>query len=254
MFNIRHLLSAGALALTLAGGAQADTVVFDNISSALNSVPGATLTSTSSTPNTWMGGAFTLAAGTTSISGFDLYPVNLSGTAFTDLRVTIDVWGGVNTGTVNAASPAFSNLLGSFTKTFSGDFQTGFFYPIEGADASTPGFALASALAVPGTIGISINVQGSTDGSTFANANSLSSIITYGVPAAVGSNVFNGYYRNAAGEVNGNFTSAVRSLGFTNQSIGLAIYSSAAPVPEPATMLMMAFGVAGLLAVRRRQA
>ncbi len=42
------------------------------------------------------------------------------------------------------------------------------------------------------------------------------------LPNAVETNVFNGYYRNASSEPNGNFTSTIGNwAGLTNQRIGL---------------------------------
>jgi hypothetical protein len=225
-------------------------VVMDNITA--NQTAGTGIVSTSSTPNTFMGDAYVLTPGTTAISGFDLYPVNATATTYTGLRITVYVWGGVNTGTVSAGSPAFSNLLGSYTATVTNTFTAGFYYPIESLNPGIdPGFALTTPLAIPSTtIGITVNVQGTTNGTTFANASNLTSIITYGQTPAVGSNLFNGYYRNANSEVNGNFTSTLRSLGQTNQSVALRIYS---PVPEAGTWLMMGLGLAAL-ALRRRLA
>jgi hypothetical protein len=227
-------------------------VVFDNISAYQSATVGANATSTSSTPNTFMGDAYTLTPGTTTITGFDLYPVNLTGTTYTGLKLNIYVWGGVNTGTVSAGAPAFSNLLATYSVTSSGSFTSGFFYSFESLNPGVdPGISLATPLSIPtNTVGITINVQGTTNGVTYANANNLSSVITYGVPATTGSLVFNGYYRNGNSEVNGNFTSAVRSLGFTSQGVALRIYSA---VPETGTWLMMGLGLAAL-ALRRRRA
>src|SRR5215470_10896382 len=92
------------------------TVVFDNISNFENGVPGATNASTGSTPNYFMGDGYLLTPGTTNISGFDVFPVNLSGTTFTGLKITIYVWGSVNTsGIVDSITPAFGNLLTNYT-------------------------------------------------------------------------------------------------------------------------------------------
>jgi len=224
-------------------------VVFDNMTAIQEGAPGAAASATSSTPNTFMGQGYTLAAGTTSITGFDLFPVNLSGTTFTTLKMNVFVWGGVNMGTVNAANPAFSNLLGNFSVTSEpGSFDSGFFYSFNGVTLDTP-------IALSGTtIGLTFNIQGSTDGVNFSNVNSLTSIIANGVAPTVGSAVFNGYYRNANNETNGNFTSTLKSLGLTNQSLGVRIYGeNVSAVPEPGIYLMMGLGLAVLAIARRRK-
>ena len=222
---------------------------------AFNNAPtGFYAVSTSSTPNTFMGDAYNLAPGTTSITGFDLYPVNQTGVNYTGLRINIYVWGTVNTtGTVNATTPAFSNLLGSYSLTSAGTYTSGFYYSFTSATPGvTPGITLGTPLAVTGTqIGLTVNYQGTTDGVNYANANNLTSIITSNAPT-VGSEVFAGYYRNASSEVNGNFTSSLRSLGGlgTYQSLAVGIYTTS--VPEPAACALVGMGFAGLLAFRRR--
>lgn len=248
------LLLAAVLALSLGSAPSHAVVVFDNVSALEAGVAGASGTATSSTPNTFMGDAYTLLSGTTAITGFDLFPANVTtSTTFTALKVNLYVWGTVNTGTVSSSAPAFGNLLGSYSVTTSGSFAPGFFYSLESAiPGVTPGITLTTPLAIPNTtIGLSINVQGSTDGITFSSVNSLTSLITYGAPPTVGSQVFNGYYRNASAETNGNFITGVRSLGFTNQSLGLRVYGTVSAVPEPGSWLTLALGL-GVLALRRR--
>jgi hypothetical protein len=254
-FQTRSFLFAGACALTFATTASQAVVVFDNISALQAGTPGATITSTGSTPNTFIGDAYTLTAGTTQITGFDVFTGNLTGTTYTALKLNLYVWGGVNLGAASVATPAFSNLLGSYTFNAVGSYASGFYYSFQNVVAgSAPALSLLTPVAVPGTaVGVTINVQGSTDGVNFAAVNSLTSMITTGVPATVGSNVFNGYYRNAASESNGNFTSTLRSLGLTNQSMALRIYGDVTPVPEASTWLMMGLGL-GLLALRHRKA
>jgi hypothetical protein len=94
------------------------------------------------------------------------------------------------------------------------------------------------------TIGLSFNYQGTTDGVNYTSANYLTSLISHGTPPSVGEQIFPGYYRNAAGENNGNFTSTLRSLasGGPDQSLALRVYGEAAQpsaVPEPGSL----FGV-----------
>lgn len=247
-----RFLIAGAFALSaFASATQAQTVVFDNVTAP---IANNTVTGTSSSPNTFLGSAYTLAAGTTSISGFDLFPANLTtSSTYAALKLNLWVWGTVNTGAVSAASPAFSNLLGSYSFTSTGSFGPGFFFPLEGEDGE-PGVSLSSPLAIGGTtIGVTVNVQGSTDGVTFANVQNVTSLISYGTPATVGSLPFNGYYRNAAGETNGNFTSGVRSLGFTDQALGMRIYGTVTAVPEPGTWALMGLGLAAVAFIARRR-
>src|SRR5580765_4379745 len=81
------LAAASLVAATLARGA----VVFDNMSNYEGGNTNATVAATGSTPNTFMGDGYTLAAGTTQITGFDLFPVNLSGTSYTGLKINIFV-------------------------------------------------------------------------------------------------------------------------------------------------------------------
>jgi hypothetical protein len=211
--------------------------------------------STSSTPNTFMGDGYNLAAGTTSITGFDIYPVNVSGTSFIGLKINIFVWGSVNTsGTVNSTTPAFGNLLATYTLTSAGNFANGFYFPFESATPGvTPGITLATPLAVPSTqIGISFNYQGTTDGINYSSFQNLTSIISSNAPT-VGSEVFAGYYRNAGTptETDGNFTSSLRALGGLGsfQSLAVRVYS----VPEPTSVALAGLGAAALLIFRRRK-
>ena len=245
------ILGASSAVLLSSTVAKAD-VLFDNMSKFENGDPNANVAVTSSTPNTFMGNAYTLIPGASTITGFDLFPANLTGTTFTGLKLTVYVWGSVNMGTVNGANPAFGDPLATYTQMSSGTFSSGFYYSFEGSPVgSAPGFVLSTPLSIPGnTIGLSFNFQGTTDGSTYNSVNSLTSLITYGVTPSIGNQIFNGYYRNANSEANGNFTSSLRSLGQQNQSLGVRVYGT---VPEPATLSLMGLGAAALLAVRRRR-
>jgi hypothetical protein len=247
------LLALNALAALIAICSANSAVVFDNMSNFESGNPNAHISSTGSTPNTFMGAGYNLVSGTTAITGFDLFPVNLSGTSFTGLRINLFVWGSVNLGTVNATTPAFGNLLGSYTFDSTGTFSTGFYFPFESATPGvTPGVTLATPLTIPGTtIGLSFNYQGTTDGVNYTSINSLTSLISYGTPPNVGSTVFSGYYRNANSENNGNFTSTLRTLGQVNEGLGVRVYGLV--VPEPTSIALAGLGAAALLIFRRRK-
>ena len=261
VYAVRTILAAAVAAI--AGSTANAAVLYDNMTSAEAGVTGATLSSTSSTPNTFMGDVFGLVSGATDITGFDIFPVNATTKNYNALKITIYVWGTVNTGTVSATTPAFSNLLGQYTLTSTGTFTAGFYYAFEGATIGTdPGVTLATPLAIPSNIiGITLSYQGSTNGGvTYATANNLTSLISYGVAPDVGTNPFldvasagtGGYYRNAGSpsETNGNFTSAYRAFAGTNENLGIRIYGDAVPGPSAAGLL----AIGGLVASRRRRA
>jgi len=171
-----------------------------------------------------MGDGYVLSPGTTSITGFDLYPANFTANTYTGLRVTFYVWGTVNTGAVSAGSPAFGNLLGTYTfDTLTPGFGPSSFYAIDNTPGSVPGYSLGAPLAISSTtIGLTFNYQGTTDGVNYSR-------------------------------VNGNFTSTLRSLGLQNQSLGVRVYG-VNPVPEPTTLALVGAGGLALLAIRRRRA
>ena len=205
-------------------------VVFDNVSNFEQGVPGATTAGIGSTPNSFMGDGYLLMPGTTNITGFDIFLANNTGIDFSGgLQINIYVWGSVNQGTVNSGTPAFSNLLATYTSfDVVDDFPSGSAFSFEGSPAgSSPGFVLSSPLTIPGTnVGITFNYEGSTDGINFASHDDLNSFISYGTPASVGSNEFNGYFRNVSSEMTGNFIEGFRTLGFTNQSIALRVFGT----------------------------
>ena len=229
------------LAFLLAAGvsiATAATLVFDNFTG------NSSITSTSNTPNTYMGDGYVLAPGTTQITGFDLIPVIESATTYTGLQYTVFVWDQVNTGTVDAGSPAFSGLLGTYTGLFGGTFDPG------------GGFILNITLPVPlsiadTTIGLSFNYQGTTDGVNYASANGLTSGIMFGSPASVGSNLLNGFFRNVNSETDGNFTAPRRSIAQPDQGLAVRVYGNV--VPEPASACLLAAGIGLLLLVNTRR-
>jgi len=208
-------------------------VIFDNISNLENSVPGATNAFTGSTPNMFMGDGYNLISGANTITGFDAVFGNLTTTTFDTLKVTIYVWGSVNTsGTVNSTTPAFGNLLATYTLTVPGPIDPSSVYGFEGTPiGANPGISLGTPLTIPSTlIGLTFNYQGSIDGgATFNSMNFLYPMITGGTVASTGTLQFNGYYRNANSENNGNFTSSLRTVtgGGNNQGLAVRVFGTA---------------------------
>jgi MYXO-CTERM domain-containing protein len=239
----KSFVSASVVALSAASLAQAD-IVFNNVIAP----PGGTspgYNASTSNPNTFMGGRFQLAAGTNRIDSIAVTAGNLTTGAISYLRATVYVWDNINTGTVSSTDPAFSGLLG----TYSADFNLTA-APLAASTFNLFEITLGKAgLNIADTlIGITVNLQSSADGVTFSSLQNLTSIVTHGVPAFVGSNPVNGFYRNAGGETNGNFNSGLRSIsGLTNQNIGLIIEG----VPAPGALALL--GVAGLAGSRRRR-
>jgi hypothetical protein len=221
------VLAATLVATALISGSAAHAdVLYDNITAPGPFGIGAASTSEPpQTPNSWFGDAVNLAASASDITGVDLFVQNDSGESFNAFRGTIDIWGLVNTGTVNSSSPAFGDLLGSDSFGGSGN------YPNNGGqgfvgNGGLPGLAFTNPIDINGasTIGISINIQWSNNGGgTFASYNNAGALLAYNGTTATGSGVFNGYYVNLAGESNGNFVTPLQSNGKSNQGIYIRI-------------------------------
>ena len=90
--RLRLVAAAAITNMALVNAARA-SLLFDNISDYESDVAGASVTDTSSTPNTFMGDGYVLATGATDITGLDLFPVNLTGTTYTGLEIGVYVWG-----------------------------------------------------------------------------------------------------------------------------------------------------------------
>jgi hypothetical protein len=235
------------------------------------------------------GGLFALEAGTTSITGFDLFPTvfvtnasngNLSTGAaynYSGLQVTMYVWGGVNLGTVNSSNPAFSDLLGTASFTDyegTGAFENGEIYNYEDPDPGTaPGFSLSTPISVAGAgtdtagepvVGISYVVD-ATNGSnaataTYAPVSGIGATFTYGSPATVGdmstpgTSTFNtAFYFSDSGEQTGNFKEGPFTFTDvpTDNDLALRVYGNVAAVPEPGSLLGL--GLAGGVLLGRRR-
>jgi hypothetical protein len=230
-----QLAVLAALAGTAEPNASRASLLFDNVSAYEAGTLGAAVTDTTSTPNTFMGDGYVLATGASDITGVDLYPVNLTSSNYRGLLLAVYIWGEVNTGTVSASSPAFGDLLGTYSLQSAGTYLKGKYYPFEGSPpGSSPGVTFSSPVQLDGvsTIGITFEYEGTTNGTNYNTANNLTSLISYGAPATVGSNVFNGYYRNANSETNGNFTSTLRTLNNSDQSVAVRIFGNISSGPD----------------------
>ncbi len=198
----------------------AATLLFDSFTGAT------TLTSTGSTPRTYMGVPLDLAnaSGTVQINQIVVYMVSTAAVNYTDITVNLalwDVWSGT-------ANPVFSSPSG------------GVVIADVGALASTAGsyYTITVPLATPITLngltnhGIAVNYKGDT-GTGLADTDNLTSLFRYGNAFAVGDNPLTGYgYRNASGHVDLNFANTdSRSFGQPFQGMALQLTgSSGTPV------------------------
>ena len=244
--SVATVIGAFALITSKAG------VVYDNISNEQQGVTGAYVTATTTTPNTFMGGAYLLAPGTTEITGLDMFPVDLAG-SYTGLKLTVDVWAVVNLGTVSAAAPAFGDELGSYTFNETGTYASGHFYGFVGTPNGTnPCFVLPAPLAIPSILmALTFSYQATTDGTNYQTVNNLDSLISFGLRPSVGRNPFTGFYQNFASETNGNFVSPQTMLGPANENLTVRIFGDSNPVPEPTTLALTGAGGLALFVLRR---
>lgn len=237
--QLRTKLFVAAILSIGTRAAHAQSLLFDNLSNYENGVSGAKNTWT---PTKGAGDPFTLLLGATTITGFDLYALNDATSSYSAYRINIYVWGSVNTsGTVNASTPAYSNLLGNYTFTYNSSFGgLADKYFQSATPGVTPGITLSTPLAIPGnTVGFEVNYQGSTDGMTFSSSTLLTSYVTYGTAPTVGSQVFNGYYNSGRTEPDGNFTSAPVTFGYSNLGLAMRVYGSVSAA-EPASLIALA--------------
>lgn len=232
--KLATLLMAVTLGFASASFGQG-VVVFDNMSIVENSAPNDSAY-LGSTPNSFMGDGYLLTPGTTTITGFDFFPVNgTASTSFIGLNAVVYVWGSVNKGTVNSSTPAFGNLLATYTLAVPSYLippPGGYAYPVEGSPAgSAPGLTLPTPLTISGTnIGITVNFEGTTDGVNYSSYDYLTPLVTFSNAPSVGGLDFNGFYYNASSEMNGNFIEGVGSFGYTFQGVGLRVFGIIGPV------------------------
>ena len=202
---------------------------------AFDSFTGASLTSTGSTPRSFMGFPPTMsnAAGASNITitGGSAYLVSNSAATYTNIRLNITFWGTAS-GATSGTTPAFSNSLGTYSFDFGARTTAANTY-------YTYSFTLPSPVILPlQTCGVTVNWQGDT-GSGLASNDNLTSLIRYGAVVATGALTLgtagtNGYYRNASSETDGNFLgSSFRSLGQTNQGLALQLIGAPTDTTPP---------------------
>lgn len=223
------LLAAGLLGFAYASFGQG-ALVFDNWSNFENYNPLAYAAWTPDTPNSFMGDGYQLTPGTTNITGFDFIPMNGTSNNLLGVKINVYIWGSINQGAVGPSTPAFGNLLGLYTATLSQSIPSSNYFAFESfPPGSAPYITLNPPLAIPGTnVGITINYEGTVDGTTYSNMDDLTSLVTYGLPDSVGGADFNGFYINNNSEMNGNFIEGYTQFigGYPFQTVGLRIYGN----------------------------
>jgi hypothetical protein len=238
------MLVLGGLAAAPAGLKAQPVLVYDTLT-------GATLTATGSTPRTFMGNAINLAVPSgwadLEITNLTVYLYSAAAANYTDIQVNVQFW---NTASLanSGSTPAFSSAAGSLLTWDEGanNLVAGVYYSIN-VTLATPLLLTGS-----GPYGITISYQGDT-GSGLAPNTNLTSLLRTTSAFTTGSPALIGYYRNAAGETNYNFIGSDAKTLATNSSIALKIYAE--PVPEPGTFALMGglLTVGAVLALRRKR-
>jgi len=253
--SLPGILSVAAAVFTLSTGGACAAVVFDGISDVAS-------VNLATAPNTFMGQAINLDAGTfsaglNSVSSFEVGLANVTGTNIVSRPVRLNMWLYQTYTPSAAATPVFSNQVGTAgSPSFIFDFpslslNTGF--------VTLATLTLAAPVVLTPTSGTTIGIGLSwqvDQGAGFVTLANFTTPVHAGVPPSVGTNatgsapVF-GYYRNASNEANGNFLgTSARNIG--NDSGLLLRINSPDAVPEPATTVIGAVFGLTLLTRRRR--
>ena len=214
--------------------------------------------------NTFMGEGLALDVGSFSaalnqISSFEVAIANVSGAAIS-APVRLNMWL-YQTFDPSSIAPAqvFSNQLGTpGSPTFTFDFAN---ISLANNTYGTTTLTLGAPVTITPTsgtaMGIALNWQ-MDQGAGFVNVPGVTTLVRGGAgqpPPTVGTNLTGtapifGYFRNASGEVNGNFLStSVRQIG-DNSGLFMRI-NGPDPIPEPAPAVLSIFF--GLTLLRRRR-
>ena len=248
-------LALATTVFTLGTASSNAAVLFDGIGNVLS-------VSLAGVPNTFMGAAVNLdsaalSAGGSRISSIEAGLINTTGTSFSNTTLRLNVWIYLSYNPAAGTNPAFSNQVGS-----PGAPSFVFDFPNSSITTGTVGIfegILATPLTVTPTsgttVGFAFNWQ-VDQGGGFVSLTGFDVPVHANVAPPVGNNAVGasptfGYFRNAAGEADGNFLgTSARNIG--NDSGLLFAINGPDTVPEPAaTALGLVFGVT-LLGRRRR--
>lgn len=178
------------------GAPTADPVVYDS--------SGTSLTITSSTPRTYIGGVANLAGAgpDVDITSIDLSMVSSAAATYTNVRANVQFWD-IYTA---AGSPVFSNPAGTTIQSDLGP-QT-----LSANSVYTITVNLSAPLRLNGLAakGFAVNFQSDT-GAGLGDDNNLTTAMAYGSVQPVGTSALgggNGFFRNASGRTDFNFLSS----------------------------------------------
>lgn len=196
--------------------------------------------------NKFDAGFFTTGASGTPLVDVGFRYLNIGTDATSTFNGTVEIFDTVNPEVVtniNSGSPVFSGLVASTNFTITATTAAD--------DTGVARFSLSSPINLDANhaYGIALKINSTTVVPVFTTGD------TYGA-GTVGYAGMNAIHYAPSASTDGSqipvWNAATINFNAPNQNLGFALYSTAAPVPEPATMAALGLGVAGMLRRRKR--
>ena len=228
------------VALAALSAAANAVTIYDSIFTTSAQTAAKTLTTTSSTPRSMLGGVFALNenAGAFDVDTLLIPLGNFGTTTVTDATVNVRIFDTLGDALFDGTTgPAFSNPILDLTATFSG-------------------FSTAAGSLFLGAIdlsGLTLDDQTVYGISISTGSNTFAPLVSYGPANYVGDDLgYDGFLRDANGDGTLQGSEQFAFGGVTNQGLAFAIEGTPQAVPEPASLAALGLGAAAFLRRRKR--